>query len=310
MPSDIRHPGPPLPLRRLTIRPDDILVAVDGRAAEFSFAALAAALAALRWRLLALLLLCLGGAAALVVLLPPRYQADAVLLYNDVAEKPALPDQGFPLLDLSLLTGQLNTGIQQVVARAEGRRMVMQTVEEAGLLPLVFADLWTGAGWDLPWGWEAPPTAYDAFRRLRREVDWEIDPAARLVTVTATARTREGPARLVRALVSTVNSQLRAEVLDEIDRQLALAEAQLADTTAVEVRKALIELVATLKKRQVTVKSSIEFPFRMVDPPLDPRRPHWPDPLLLLPAGLVLWLALSLLWALSRPVPARHDDGC
>jgi uncharacterized protein involved in exopolysaccharide biosynthesis len=125
---------------------------------------------------------------------------------------------------------------------------------------------------------------------LTIDVDWE-DPAV--------------AAKWANGFVALANERLRARAIDEATRNIAFLNAQIAQTSVVEVQRAIYNLIESETKTLMLANVRMEFAFTVIDPAVPPERKNRPKRSLYVLFGLFLGFAIGVLAAYVRSARAR-----
>jgi uncharacterized protein involved in exopolysaccharide biosynthesis len=121
------------------------------------------------------------------------------------------------------------------------------------------------------------------------DVDWE-DP-----TVAA---------KWANAFVALANERLRARAIDEATRNIQFLNAQIPQTSVVEVQRSIYNLIESETKTLMLANVRAEFAFTVIDPAVPPERKFRPHRSLYLLFGLCMGFAIGVLAAYWRSARA------
>jgi uncharacterized protein involved in exopolysaccharide biosynthesis len=122
------------------------------------------------------------------------------------------------------------------------------------------------------------------------DVDWE-DPAV--------------AAKWANGFVALANERLRARAIDEATRNIAFLNAQIPQTSVVEVQRAIYNLIESETKTLMLANVRMEFAFTVIDPAVPPERKYRPRRSLYVLYGMFLGFAIGVLAAYVRSARAR-----
>ena len=94
---------------------------------------------------------------------------------------------------------------------------------------------------------------------LTIDVDWE-DPAV--------------AAKWANGFVALANERLRTRAIDEATRNIAFLNAQIPQTSVVEVQRAIYNLIESETKTLMLANVRMEFAFTVIDPAVPPERKY------------------------------------
>jgi uncharacterized protein involved in exopolysaccharide biosynthesis len=121
------------------------------------------------------------------------------------------------------------------------------------------------------------------------DVDWE-DPAV--------------AAKWANGFVALANERLRVRAIDEATRNIAFLNAQIPQTSVVEVQRAIYNLIESETKTLMLANVRVEFAFTVIDPAVPPERKYRPKRSLYVLFGLFMGLAIGVLAAYWRAARA------
>jgi uncharacterized protein involved in exopolysaccharide biosynthesis len=122
------------------------------------------------------------------------------------------------------------------------------------------------------------------------DVDWE-DPAV--------------AAKWANGFVALANERLRGRAIDEATRNIAFLNAQIPQTSVVEVQRAIYNLIESETKTLMLANVRMEFAFTVIDPAVPPERKYKPHRSLYLLGGLLLGFGIGVLAAYWRSARAQ-----
>ena len=122
------------------------------------------------------------------------------------------------------------------------------------------------------------------------DVDWE-DPAV--------------AAKWANGFVALANERLRARAIDEATRNIAFLNAQIPQTSVVEVQRAIYNLIESETKTLMLANVRKEFAFTVIDSAVPPERKNRPHRSLYLLFGLFLGFGVGVVAAYWRSARAR-----
>lgn len=261
-----------------------------------------------RWRVIgvtALSVIALSSAVALFM--RPLYQAEVVVIYSEAGQG----DQQLALLAsrlggiaslAGLDTGETGGARAEALATLRSRQLSSRFIEEHGLMPYLFADLWDAAKQD----WRSKdesPTIADAFERFDENVRGiSEDRTTGLITVSMRGRQRELLADWANQLVRDANSRLRDRAVMEAQQSVDFLEKQLAKTNEIEVRQAIYQLMETQISKATLANVREDYAFRVIDPAVTPQADDYirPNRPLIVALGVLAGCVIGFLIALLK----------
>ena len=106
--------------------------------------------------------------------------------------------------------------------------------------------------------------------------------------------------------MALANERLRARAIDEATRNIAFLNAQIPQTSVVEVQHAIYNLIESETKTLMLANVRKEFAFTVIDPAVPPERKYRPKRSVYVAFGLFLGLAIGVLaayWRSARAAP-------
>jgi len=154
------------------------------------------------------------------------------------------------------------------------------------------------------------PTLWDAYKRFDKQVRHvRLDRVNDLVTLTIDWEVPELAADWANKLVSSVNATLRQQAVDASKQAIAYLQAQLAQTSVVELQQVLHRLIEAEMKRSILANLSENFAFRVIDPAVVPEEPFKPKVVLMVTLATLIGLMLGLVLAvILHSLRARPDN--
>ena len=107
---------------------------------------------------------------------------------------------------------------------------------------------------------------------------------------------------LLLRLYTAADTSIRQASLQRTSQQIAFLDTRLRTLAVAEHRAALTQLLSEQEKRLMLLQIDQPYAARIVDPPMVPRLPIWPRPLLTLGVSgliaVVLWFVIGLVAAM------------
>ena len=128
-----------------------------------------------------------------------------------------------------------------------------------------------------------------------------------LVTIDVDWENPAVAAKWANGFVALANERLRARAIDEATRNIAFLNAQIPQTSVVEVQRAIYNLIESETKTLMLANVRTEFAFTVIDPAVPPERKYRPHRSQYLLLGLCLGFAIGVLaayWRSARAGPA------
>ena len=271
---------------------------------EISLVDIFGIIARYRWVILGLMLLVALSATTIAFLLTPQYRAD--ILVQPVSEADE-QDQYAGLLGQLGRIGNL-TGIKmdsrenkyKSIATLKSRQFTERFIKQEKLLPILFADLWDqdAGSWLVDDKSEVPTLldAYEVFNKKVRRVT--EDRMTGMVTLSISWSDPQLAADWANRMIQAVNAALRLEVAEDSNKAIAYLQAQLKQTSAVELQDVLHRLIESEMKEAILANINEEYAFRVIDPAVVPEEPFSPKIPSLAVLGVVIGGLVGLFVAL------------
>jgi uncharacterized protein involved in exopolysaccharide biosynthesis len=154
-----------------------------------------------------------------------------------------------------------------------------------------------------------PPTLWLAVKDFKEGVlNIREDKRTGLVTIDVDWEDPAVAARWANGFVALANERLRARAIDEATRNIAFLNAQIPQTSVVEVQRSIYNLIESETKTLMLANVRMEFAFTVIDPAVPPERKYRPHRSLYVLFGLFLGFAIGVLaayWRFARAGPGR-----
>ncbi len=285
-------------------------------------------------RLLLGLLIGLGGGAAAGMVLPSWYRAEFVL-----APAAELSQSAGGLASLASRFGGLASiaGVDLGATSTDRSAMTLETLrghtflvdfaKRRGLvIPLLAGQSYNPATkvWTVDqsiydertrqWQWRGlltkrkEPTDFEIYKKFSKRVFIDEDRKSGMIRMAVEARSPQLAADWANLLVRDLNDYLRRKDTDEARRTIGYLQEQIGSTPVNEMQAIFYRLIEEQTKTLMLSRVRDEYALKIVDPPLVPDKPAFPNRVLLAALGALGALALALVTVLlwpSRRFPAR-----
>lgn len=232
-----------------------------------------------RWLIVAMAAVFGLGSWVYASLVTPMYSASVVLA--PVKDEPlgGLAGQLGGLATLAGITG-IGRDNTDAVAVLRSRDFVRAFIEEHGLVPALFPDLWDAeAG---RWTVETPPDASQAagfFVSKVRTVDENA--ASGLVTLSVEWREPEQAAAWANLLAAKLNDHMRQRALTEAESNVKYLRHEFETTSIVALQQSISGLLENEMQKLMLARGNTEYAFRIIDRAEVPRAPSKPRVMLI-----------------------------
>jgi uncharacterized protein involved in exopolysaccharide biosynthesis len=285
----------------------------------------------------------------LAITLPPTYEAVTILARaesDDFRDASGLPGQLASVASLAGL-GVNAGGVETSIAVLSSRRFTNRFLEQEGVLPELFPELWDSdsgtwrKGEPSAWGrfraWlssllaklsgdrgggaaganQLGPPSWEAYRRFSQLRSVSQDTRTGLITVSIQWKDPQLAARWANLLVERANEQIRADAILESRQRQRYLEEQLAQVSIVGLREALFRISESEQRKAMLATVRKEFAFRVIDPAVVPGERVSPRRTLLVVSmfivgafvGIAILILREILSAPSRGSATPHARG-
>ena len=255
----------------------------------------------------AVLMTLLAGAYAIVA--EPVFEAEITMIAMDE------DDSGSSSMPSGLASIAAGAGVSlesdnylRIVSLAtlQSRSFIKSFIENAGLLPVLYAHKWdAGQGrWD-----DDKPTINDAHELFADEImSVSQDFQTGLTTLGIRWRDPHQATEWANALVDSLNHVMRQRAISEAEESIAYLQMERESTSVIGVQQAIHDLIETQLNRKMRANVRNEYAFRVIDPATAPDLddPVFPQLVLLLCAGALVGLMLGVAIVVVRDFSSQH----
>lgn len=227
-----------------------------------------------RWVILMSTVLAMLAGGAYAFLARQWYRAEVLLAPT---QSRSLPSGLAQLGGLASLAGiSLPTGgaSETPVAVLRSRDFARSFIEERELLHVLLADKWDAANgrWK-----QADPKRQPDLRDAIKFFDEKVrlvsdDRKSGLVTLSITWTNAAQAAEWANDLAARINARLRAQALEESDRNIEYLKKELADASVVGLQQSLSKLLESEMQKSLLARGSEEYAFKVIDRAWEPRK--------------------------------------
>lgn len=280
---------------------------------EISLAELWAALRARVRLIVGVTLLSATVAAAIALVMTPIYRAEVVLAVVDDSSKSGglsgLASQFGGLASLAgvSLGGSSDRG--ESIGTLSSRQLIEGYISSHNLLPVLFYKKWDENSKDWQPGLSKIPTLWDGTQQFIKDVRAiNEDKKSGLITLAVEWKDAATAATWANDLVRLANQIMRERAIKNSEANLAYLNAQLEQTSVVELRQAIYRLIESEVKNVMVAQGSSEYAFKVIDPAVTPEKKARPLRLLIVMVGLFVGLMLSSIYALATSSSQRGQS--
>jgi uncharacterized protein involved in exopolysaccharide biosynthesis len=244
-------------------------------------------------------------AVAVSFLITPQYRSQVVLSPVGSSAGGGLAALAGQFGGLASLAG-INIGAEDNVAESiailKSRALTERFIRERNLLPVIFHDDWDAekGTWDVSDPEDVPTLArgVERFDKSIRTVNQDVETG--LVTLSIDWLDPALARDWAQGLVDEVNADMRGRAVDQSKRNIEFLKGQLEGTDAVELRTAVYSVMESEMKNAMMAAVRTDFAFEVIDPPVVPEKPAWPNRILLAVVGFFLGGLIGVVAALMR----------
>jgi LPS O-antigen subunit length determinant protein (WzzB/FepE family) len=157
----------------------------------------------------------------------------------------------------------------------QSRALVQKYLTDKNLLPVLYEDDWDAA--NNRWRVSDPkkqPTPWLASMRFNKKIrKIATDNKTGLVTMTITWSDPQQASQWANDLIRLANDYLRAQVIEESERNIAYLNEQAAKTNMVEAKQAIYSILRTQINKVMLARGTDQYAFKVIDPAVPPERP-------------------------------------
>jgi uncharacterized protein involved in exopolysaccharide biosynthesis len=274
-------------------RPDDDAVDFD-----FDFGRIWRITRGAKYLVWASTIVCAGIALAIAFAITPIFRAEAVI--TTVRNGNLSGQSGGPLGGLaniaSLAGVNLDAGSaadREAKAILESRSLIQEFIGKNDLIKVLIPES------------SKPPTMWLAVKSFKEGVlAIREDKRTGLLTIDVDWKDPAVAAKWANGFVALANERLRTRAIDEATRNIAFLNAQIPQTSVVEVQRAIYNLIESETKTLMLANVKTEFAFTVIDPAVPPERKSSPKRSLYGVFGLFLGFSIGVLVAYVRSVRA------
>jgi len=233
-----------------------------------------------KWLIIAVTAVFAVGSVVYALNAEEWYRSEALLAPADEKSTSGMSGQ---LGGLAALAGVSVGGgdSSEALAVLRSREFAREFINEAGLLPVFFADAWDAAAGK----WrdvdpEARPDVRDAVKYFHDNVlSVSQDRRSGLVTLAIEWTDPQVAAAWAEILVRRLNARLRQRALEEAETNVAYLQAELRQTSVVTLQQSIGRLLESELQKLMLARGNEEFAFRVIDSAAPPKyrvRPNRP----------------------------------
>jgi uncharacterized protein involved in exopolysaccharide biosynthesis len=251
-----------------------------------------------RWLIVAAAAVFALGSAVYTRFITPMYTANVVLA--PVKDEPlgGLAGQLGGLATLAGITG-IGRDNTDAVAVLRSRDFARAFIEEHGLVPALFPDLWdaTAGRWTVE---TAPDLSQAAGFFVSKVRTIEENAASGLVTLTIEWRDPEQTAAWANLFAAKLNDHMRQRALTEAEANVKYLRHEFENTSLVTLQQSISGLLESEMQKLMLARGNTEYAFRIIDRAEVPKVPSKPRVMLIVVLATFFGAMLASFVALVR----------
>jgi uncharacterized protein involved in exopolysaccharide biosynthesis len=267
-------------------------------AGDIDFARIFGLIRGAKYLILTITIVCTGIALAIALTATPIFRAESVIttVRNGNFGGQSVGQLG-GLANIASLAGlNLDSGSsadREAKAVLESRSLVEEFIGRNNLINVLIPHA------------SKPPTMWLAVKDFKEGIlNIREDRRSGLLTIDVDWEDPAVAAKWANGFVALANERLRARAIDEATRNIAFLNAQVPQTSVVEVQRAIYNLIESETKTLMIANVRMEFAFTVIDPAVPPERKYRPRRSLYVLFGLFLGFAIGVLAAYVRSARA------
>ncbi len=185
---------------------------------------------------------------------------------------------------------------EEALATLSSRAFTVEFINELELMPILYAGLWNAAAkqWiptdkkEIPSEWKAYKMFNDGIRKVSN------DAATGMITLSISWGDPVLAAQWANALIEKLNAHQKASAVSEAEKSIDYLKNQLAQTSVVEMRGAIFNLIEAQTKNIMLANVRDEYAFKIIDPAVVPEQRVSPKRKLIVILGMMVGFMLSI----------------
>ncbi|MDH5547738.1 MAG: Wzz/FepE/Etk N-terminal domain-containing protein [Gammaproteobacteria bacterium] len=187
---------------------------------------------------------------------------------------------------------------EEAIAILGSRQFTLEFIHENKLMPVLFEDAWDEQAkkWKVE-NEEDVPTDWDAYKVFDKVRTVSNDAKTGMTTVAIEWKDPELAAQWANKLIVKLNENRKKRAIDEAEKSIRYLENQLRETSVVEMRQALFQLIEAQSKNRMLANVRDEFAFKVIDPAVVPEERVKPKRKLMVVLGGMVGVMLGVFLA-------------
>ncbi len=245
-----------------------------------------------KWLIVAVTTLFTAGGVAYALLATQWWRAEVVMTQVDSKPMAGGLAQLGGLASLAGINLGAGGGSQNAVAVLKSKDFAREFISDKDLVPVLMSDRLTA---------QPPVDIRDAVERFDKEVRAiGEDKKTGLLTLSITWTDPALATEWANELVRRANARLRAQALQEAERNIKYLQGEIAATNVTSLQQAIGKVIESEMQKLLLARGNEEYAFKVIDKAVQPKKRAKPQrAIVVLIAGLVGGV-LSLFWILVR----------
>jgi uncharacterized protein involved in exopolysaccharide biosynthesis len=257
-----------------------------------------------KWKVIAITAVFVAIALAYALLAKERFQAEVLLRPADTKTTPGISGALGGLGGLASLAGiNISTSnTAEPVAVLASREFTASFITDLDLLPVLFPSKWDSV--NKRWKVSArtpPPDVRDGVRYFDKTIRTvKEDKKTGFVTMTIEWSDPKVAANWANTLVDRLNDRMRNRALAEAETNVSYLKQELASSNLVALQQSIGHILETELQKLMLAKATKDYSFKFIDHAEPPKWRSWPRRVLIVGAGFILGLCVSLFYVIAR----------
>lgn len=187
---------------------------------------------------------------------------------------------------------------EEAMAILSSRHFTLEFIKENSLMPILFEDSWDAekAKWKVE-NKEDQPSEWDAFKLFDKLREVSTDAKSGMTKVSIEWNDPVLAAEWANKLVVKLNQNRKKAAIEEAEKSMQYLENELKQTSVVDMRQSLFQLIEAQAKTKMLANVRDEFAFKVIDPAVVPEERIKPKRKLMVILGGMVGLMLGVFLA-------------
>lgn len=259
-------------------------------------------------------------AYAISLFIPNYYVSEAVLFPRSDSEEDA-ENNSLPNISSMVginLGGESLTKVDIALEMLQSRKFLSAFIKEKQIL----VDLFTAKGWDVEnqsiiydqgiydnnakkWVRKVKfpktvvPSDWEAYEELLKVINIEKESSG-FIVLSIETRSPVLSKKWLTLLINKINEEMRLRDQLNFERSLGFLEKKVADTNNSSIRDIFYRLIENQTRKMMLTESRADYVLEVLDPPVEPVMPGWPNRMLIILLSVLSTLIISIFVVLIR----------